>query len=181
MNTFLKKSPEPLKYGAAVVASGFYVWALKLLVENDNWVGASALSTILLAFAAFWSIRENRRIRNEDAQRASDAKALDVIQNWVDETLNLKAEYVSEVTWPSRGQWETRAKKLVSLKEYIVTEAKRFDLGLEGPIERISFILRDLQGPGPHSYSIDLLLRDLEEKCIEVLKRICNLRVEENL
>ena len=45
-----------LKYGAALIAGGFYIWAIIILLNNDNWIGISTLTTMLLAIAAFWNI-----------------------------------------------------------------------------------------------------------------------------
>ena len=56
MIRFLKKLLELLKYGASIIAGGLYVWVIILLAKDDNWAGISALTTMLLAIAAFWAI-----------------------------------------------------------------------------------------------------------------------------
>jgi len=35
-----------LKYGAALIAGCFYIWAIIILLNNDNWIGISTLTTI---------------------------------------------------------------------------------------------------------------------------------------
>lgn len=57
MKRFFQKIYELLlKPAAALIAGGLYVWAIVILLENDNWLGISALTTMLLAIAAFWNI-----------------------------------------------------------------------------------------------------------------------------
>ena len=81
--------PEFLKYGAAVVAVGLYVWVITILLEDNNWVGISALTTMLLAIAAFWTIkaadtREERRRKDEieKEKRERKERLLNEIIDW---------------------------------------------------------------------------------------------------
>lgn len=78
-----------LKYVGVIIASGLYIWAIKFLFEDDNWAGISALTTMLLAIAAFWSIRENRRIRDKDIDRKYKKEALKEISEWSEASYNL--------------------------------------------------------------------------------------------
>ncbi len=71
------------KYGACVVAGGLYIWALIFLVNDDNWVGVSAMTTMLLAIAAFWAILESQK----DRAVKSRERALEYIIDWAEEAL----------------------------------------------------------------------------------------------
>lgn len=85
MKRFFQKMPEFLKYGAALIAGGLYIWAIIILLNNDNWIGISALTTMLLAIAAFWAIWQNYKFRKEDRQ----SQSLNEIRTWAREGLNL--------------------------------------------------------------------------------------------
>jgi len=75
------------KYGACVVAGGLYIWAVTFLVKDDNWSGVSAMTTMLLAIAAFWAILESQKDR---AVKSRD-RALEYIIDWAEETINALA------------------------------------------------------------------------------------------
>ncbi len=66
MSKSLRKCLEALRYAAAIAVGGLYVWAIVFLVRNDNWAGISALTTMLLAIAAFWTIRQNYGFRKSE-------------------------------------------------------------------------------------------------------------------
>jgi len=66
MIRFLRKLSKPLKYGASIIAGGSYIWAIIYLAKSDNWVGISALTTMLLAIAAFWNIRQTYGMRKAE-------------------------------------------------------------------------------------------------------------------
>ena len=85
-----------LKYGASVIAGGLYIRAIIFLVNNDNWVGISALTTMLLALAAFWAIRQNyqfrrqekkERLLNEIIEWATDVAKCSLAKGVFDETV----------------------------------------------------------------------------------------------
>ena len=54
-----------------------------LLFFNDWSIVLSALTTVILAAVAFWSIREGRRIREEDKLRDIRRFALDKVYLWI--------------------------------------------------------------------------------------------------
>jgi len=56
MDRFLRKCLQLLKYVALIIAGGLYIWVIIILLEDGNWVGISAITTMLLAIAAFWNI-----------------------------------------------------------------------------------------------------------------------------
>ena len=79
-----------LKFGAALIAGSLYIWAIIILLENDNWVGISALTTMFLALAAFWTIRQNYSFRKREQRR----RLLNEIVEWATEihTVSLKTD-----------------------------------------------------------------------------------------
>lgn len=88
-----------LKYGAALIAGGFYIWAIIILLNNDNWIGISALTTMFLALAAFWAIWQNYSFRKKDRKRLIKERALTTVRNWVNDAISLmslNAQYTDE-------------------------------------------------------------------------------------
>lgn len=67
-----------LKYAGVLLAGGLYIWALIFLLNADNWVGISAISTMILAIAAFWTIRNSR----EQEKRDRKERLLNDIIEW---------------------------------------------------------------------------------------------------
>lgn len=89
MIRFQRKLSEPLKYGALIIAGSLYIWAIIILLENDNWVGISALTTMLLAIAAFWAIWQNYNFRREANRRERKVRAAEELRKWSEESLRL--------------------------------------------------------------------------------------------
>jgi len=99
MNRFLQKIFLFLKLGAALIAGGLYVWVITILLEDDNWVGISALTTMFLAIAAFWAIWQNYSFRKKDRKRLIKERALITVRNWANDALGLmtlNAQYTDE-------------------------------------------------------------------------------------
>ena len=74
-----------LKYGLVLLIAIVIYWGFLTLYRDDNWLGISALATLLLAIAAFWVIRQNYIYRKEDRK----SQSLNEIRNWAREGLNL--------------------------------------------------------------------------------------------
>ncbi len=94
MDRFLRKCLQLLKYGALIIAGGFYIWAIIILLNNDNWIGISTLTTMFLGIAAFWSIWQNHTFRKRDRR----VIFLNGIRNWANEGLSLVTRYRSPTT-----------------------------------------------------------------------------------
>jgi len=70
----------------------------------DNWINLIAAilvggGTLTLAYITYISIRENRRIREEDRDRNIKTRALRVVRNWANEAIGLillNAKYSDE-------------------------------------------------------------------------------------
>ncbi|MFC1983954.1 hypothetical protein ACFLVO_02965 [Chloroflexota bacterium] len=84
MGKFLRKRLGLLKYAGVITAGGLYVWVITILLENDNWVGISALTTMLLAIAAFWAIKQNYSFRREERKE----RLLNEIIEWAENIVN---------------------------------------------------------------------------------------------
>lgn len=81
MNRFLRKIFLFLKFGGSLIAGGLYVWVITILLEDGNWLGISALTTMLLAIAAFWAIWQNYRFREKDRKE----RLLNEIIEWAED------------------------------------------------------------------------------------------------
>ena len=96
-----------VKYLVAIALGGLYVWAILLIVKDDNWNGISAITTMSLAIAAFWAIRQNYSYRKKDSQ----GKLMTEIRNWANEGLNFVTRYrvhTGGAEFPK--QWEAIAR-----------------------------------------------------------------------
>ncbi len=98
MIRFLRKLSEPLKYGALIIAGGLYIWAIIFLLKSDNWVGISALTTMLLAIAAFWVIRQNYELHKRERRE----RLLNEIIEWAAGVANIGFEE-SIISLPEAG------------------------------------------------------------------------------
>ena len=148
MIRFLRKLSEPLKYGALIIAGSLYIWALIFLLKSDNWVGISALTTMLLAIAAFWAIWQNTNIqKNEKRERLLNEIiewAINVT-NWRSESKKIFKE-MAGITDSKQQQVLTHA-HIVEVKEgfvgmggrnqYISSIAEKFTKVLQEAVEKL--------------------------------------------
>jgi len=67
-----------LKYVSGLLIAGFIFWGFAILVKQDNWLGISALATLVLAVGAFWAIMDNRHARTVDRRE----RLLNEIVDW---------------------------------------------------------------------------------------------------
>ncbi len=75
---FIKKCLKGIQFFLLLLIGGAYVWVITFLAENGNWVGISALTTMLLAIAAFWTIWDRR----EQEKRDRKERLLNEIIEW---------------------------------------------------------------------------------------------------
>ncbi len=86
-----------------LIAGGLYIWAIKFLLEDDNWVGISALTTMLLAIAAFWAIRQNHGLRKSEKRE----RLLNKIIEWVSEVKRKTVPTdIEQVTYAGKRKYE---------------------------------------------------------------------------
>lgn len=171
MDRFLRKCLQLLKYGALIIAGSLYIWALIFLLKSDNWVGISALTTMLLAFAAFWSIRENRRIRDEDRKLSFTLRLLDEVRDWAREAVRLGFLY-------NRAKSESEMIQIINMIEEVAKTtdaaniaAQVFENELIDPVNRALNVLtkyRDETGKFADKEYFDSFY--------EVLKVVINLK-----
>ena len=55
----------------------------------NNWLAFSALATLFLALAAFWTIWENRQTRREDREKERKGRSAEELCKWAEEALRL--------------------------------------------------------------------------------------------
>lgn len=133
MIRFLRKLSKPLKYrvlvivkyGALIIAGGLYIWALIFLVSKDNWVAISALTTMLLAIAAFWAIQQNYSFRKRDRKRLIKERALSIVRNWINDAvwlMMLNAQYADEHSKPEFNYGRLTLEKIQLIKDKLTRE-----------------------------------------------------------
>ena len=185
MSRFPRKRLQLLKYGASIIAGGFYVWALILLAENDNWVGISAITTMLLAIAAFWAIWQNRLLQIRERKE----RLLNEIIEWAENILAIIAKYPT-VHFEQLEDLLIRANGLKA-KRYAILEASIFDQDLETLASDVSEALKDFveqadkhaQGMGrkqriPVPTNLEPTLVKLIEKAAKIKTRDIGKKVE---
>jgi hypothetical protein len=65
-------------------------WGLKDFVYNRDWIGLSAVATLLLAIAAFWTILQTRYSRKIDREKERKARSAEELCQWAEEALRLR-------------------------------------------------------------------------------------------
>ena len=76
-----------LRNAGLIIAGSLYIWALIFLLKSDNWVGISALTTMILAIAAFWAIWQNRTLQISERKE----RLLNEIIEWATEITILRS------------------------------------------------------------------------------------------
>ena len=169
-----------LRYVFIIIGVAFMFVALSLVidrfVQRPQLAGAVvAAGTLTLAIAAFWAIWNSNQREKHRRELESKRRSLDEIKQWIHDVIRLQARWVKPLE--SAGdvfQQQAETKIIVSNAEYITTEVQRFDSEfpeevrkLIGNIGRISFIVEHQDGPS---------LKELEDKCIEALKVISDIK-----
>jgi len=81
--SFHTKWWKVIKFLLLLVLGVAFVWVVILLAEADNWLGISALATMILAIAAFVTIRNS----NEQEKRVRKERLLNEIIDWATDIL----------------------------------------------------------------------------------------------
>ncbi|HEY83039.1 MAG TPA: hypothetical protein G4O01_07135 [Dehalococcoidia bacterium] len=87
--------------------------------------GLAGVATLVLAYIAYISITENRRIRDEDIDREHKRKALIEIGDWAMEGYDLFYGYRGS-SYTHSEEWEKRLTRLWAKKEAIVVASEEF-------------------------------------------------------
>jgi len=189
MKKFIRKFSEPLKYVGIIIAGDLYIWALILLVSNDNWVAVSALTTMLLAIAAFWSIRQNYQFR----RREKKERLLNEIIEWAIDVakpkygLNLmlfSSSIISEKDQVTAQlfEWASSIDTLRVRGEYIAKIAPTFTQDLRIVVEKVRYdleehakFLKDLvddkgdsKALGKHNYTLSQSAKKVIEEAAKI-------------
>lgn len=136
---------------------------------------------------------ENQKIHEEDRERESKRRRLDDVQHWIERVLESKSKH--SVLWMGQEEMLTRVKDiqlLLSSASYILLEAQRLDSdlerfraltekyenGLEDLIKELCDIFtQEVQNPA-ELYTKPSILQNIEDKGVEALHIISDLRAE---
>ena len=148
-----------LKYGALFIAGGFYIWAIIILLNNDNWIGISALTTMFLAIAAFWAIWQTRSIQRRERRD----RLLNEIIEWAIEATKWRPKKIfSEIIHTSKRL------ELQHLMFSHIVEIMESFIEMRGKNEYVSNVARKL----------DRHLEEVVNNLIEVLESKIELLAE---
>ena len=121
------------------VFSSYWLCEYILKFFKDWSVALSAGAAIILALAAFWSIRENRRIRYEDRKLNFSLRLLDEVRDWAREAVKLGFLY----SRAERAKSTSETRQVIDMIEEIAktTDTARiaaevFENELEAPVNR---------------------------------------------
>ncbi len=90
-----------LRCGLGLLVAAGFVWAVRILLEDDNWLAISALATLVLAFGAFWAILDNRHGRIVDRKE----RLLNEIIDWA---LDTAKSAIARQTREAHELWRTK-------------------------------------------------------------------------
>jgi len=141
-----------LLVAAGMLISGFRGSSFSRFILNffNDWsIALSAGAAVILAIAAFRSIREGRRIREVEKELDSKRRRLKEVQDWINDVITVKSECATRVMGDTleRARIGAEVRVILSKKEYIEMEAQRLDsesaeeIKLVNKIGRMSFIL----------------------------------------
>jgi hypothetical protein len=116
--------PKSLKYTLGFLIIGSAVWAGVILYREDNWVGISALATLLLALGAFWTIRQNYIFHRKERKE----KLLNEIIEWANRAA--RCGYEEHITIPAVFNQHTKSRMDLEALDMIEITARV--LSIEG-------------------------------------------------
>jgi hypothetical protein len=144
---------------AVIIAAGALISVFRsnpfcesIITFFDDWsVALSAGAAVILALAAFWSIRENRRIRSEERTLNFRLRLLDEVRDWTREAV--KAGFVFK-----RAVDEEDKAKINQVNEILEDIAKTADITnmavdvfkneLEAPVKTAVGFVKSYKSPG---------------------------------
>jgi len=77
-----------LRYGSGLLIALLIFWGFYGFIKDDNWLAVSALATLILAIAAFWTIRQNYNFRRQEKKE----RLLNEIIEWAMSIISLRAK-----------------------------------------------------------------------------------------
>jgi hypothetical protein len=174
--------------GILIVAAGMLISAFRegnfsvfILNFFDDWsIALSAAAALILAIAAFRSIKESRRTREQDRELDSWRRRLDEVQRWINEVVVVKSECSrgtgSNEEWRQRG---VKARIVIAINEHIKIEAERIDnkfvseTKLVNNINRLSSLLEKHEVT---QLSAPDYQQEIEELCTKSLAKISDVK-----
>ena len=169
------------RYWWQLLISGAGLWAGIILVNEKNWLGISALATLVLALIASWSILENRRIRLEDRELNFKAQSLEEVRKWAWNCTELIFSYDLFADSAARYQFTKRLQSVAIARIHIVNEAAKFGDDLLLPVEKafkeLNNYIRALSTTNATAYTHEM--EELDNCLKDALKVI--LKIKDNL
>ncbi len=153
----------------------------------DYWaVPLSAAFMLVLAYMAYISITEDRRIRAEDKELDSKSRRVNDVQNWINEVVKLRAESFIPFDEFDTVEVKRRASELFRIlanSRWVKIEAMRLDLEVKGGIkllDKVNRLLFILENTTPKDLG-DLPMQvqvDIEKECTEALEHISAIKTK---
>ena len=187
------------KKNAYGIAIGFFIFTILVYAFQSHWlvrhiykyidywaIPVSAAFMLVLAYMAYISIAENRRIRAEDKESDSRSRRVNDVQNWVNEVFKLRAESFIPFDEFDTVEMKRRASELFRILEnsrWVKIEAMRLDLEVKGEIkllDKVNRLLFILENTAPKDLG-DLQMQvqvDIEKECTEALEHISAIKAK---
>ncbi len=182
------------KKNAYGVAIGFLIFTILVYAFQSHWlvrhiykyidywaIPLSAAFMLVLAYMAYISIAENRRMRAEDRKVISRGRRVDDVLRWINRVIKLRTESFVPYMGDDNVEITRRGSELYSILEnsrWVKIEATRLDMEVkEGEIklvDKINTLLGILEKIPP--IELDNLTTQLQEdilnECTEALEHI---------
>ncbi len=187
-----KKSAYGIAIGFLIFTILVYTFQSRWLVRHiyeyiDYWaIPLSAAFMLVLAYMAYISIAENRRMRTEDKELDSKSRRVNDVQNWINEIFKLRAESFIPFDEFDTVEMKRRASELFRILDssrWVKIEAMRLDLEVKGEIkllDKVNRLLFILENTAPKDLG-DLPMQvqvDIDKECTEALEHISAIKAK---
>ena len=141
---------------------------------------------LVLAYMAYISITESRRMRAEDRKVISRGRRVDDVMRWINRVIKLRAESFVPYMGDDKVEIKRRGSELYSILEnsrWVKIEATRLDLEVKGEIklvDKINTLLGILENIPPIELGnlTPQLQEDILNECTEALEHISAIKAE---
>ncbi len=135
---------------------------------------------LVLAYMAYISIAENRRMRTEDREVISRGRRVDDVLRWINRIIKLRTESFIPFDTNDEVEVTRRGSELYSILEdsrWVKIEALRLDLEVKGGIkllDKVNILLGILEIIAPIELGnlATQVQEDIEKECTETLEHI---------
>ena len=187
------------RYWAYGLVASFLIFTILVYVFKSYWLAGliyeyivywstalSAAFMLVLAYMAYISITENRRVRAEDKKSDYKRRRVDDVQNWINEVFKLRAESFIPFDEFDTVEMKRRASELFRIlanSRWVKIEAMRLDLEVKGEIkllDKVNRLLFILENTAPKDLG-DLPMQvqmDIEKECTEALEHISAIKAK---